>query len=312
MNSEGAGGTRNGLSAAAGVVAMLAVIAVVVGGGFLLTRQVIQTGISSTTPEVSSQDRVRRSGRSDQEAIAPVAAPEAKGGPPATTASREVPEAVGTIRPLRDDQQPAAAESGVSSSRVSSSRVIPASGALPGTVATERAKQATEAGTSDASTSLPDDSGSGSENGAGQLNLTIPLPVALPTSAMLGGVLIPIGPDGVRSAGADAFAHTLLVRAQQRRPDLVEDTSLRDVAKLVLTDQLGLAQQRGAPTPARVQRGSVTVQVEVVATLPDTQTAALQAIGGSVGVVGVATGISHRVEPNYLPDLVAVAAVAYR
>ena len=61
------------------------------------------------------------------------------------------------------------------------------------------------------------DSGGGSQNGATQLNLGIPLPVALPSSAMLGGVLITVGPEGVASAGANAFAHTLLVRAQQRR-----------------------------------------------------------------------------------------------
>ncbi len=263
---------------------MLAVIAVVVGGGFLLTRQLIQTGVSSTTPEASSQDRVRR-GPGDQQAAAPVAAPGARVGPPATTESAEVPAAVSTMIPLRDEQQPAAAETGASGS--TSHGLTPARGALSTAVASERARQLSTPGTSDASASVLD-SVSGPENGATQLNLTVPLPVALPSSAMLGGVLITVGPEGVGSAGADAFAHTLLVRAQQRRPDLGEDSSLRDVAKLVLADQLG------------------------VATLPDTQTAALQAIGGSVGVVGVAAGLSHRVEANYLPDLVAVAAVAYR
>jgi hypothetical protein len=306
MNSEDARGSRSGLSAAAGVVAMLAVVAIVLGAGFLLTRQLLQVGVSSTTTEASSPDRLL--GRSEPQAATPTA-PVAKSG---STASSEPAETPGVV-PIRisvvDAQQPAAAEAGTSGS--ASPGLTPARGSLSSAVASERARQSSAPDASVASTSLLDPA-TGSENGATQLNLTVPLPVALPSSAMLGGVLIPVGPEGVGSAGADAFAHTLLVRAQQRRPDLGEDASLRDVAKLVLADQLGLALQRGAPAPARVQRGGVTVQVEVVATLPDTQTAALQAIGGSVGVVGVAAGLSHRVEANYLPDLVAVAAVAYR
>ena len=307
MNSEGAGEGRSGLSAAAGVVAMLAVVAIVLGAGFLLTRQLLRAGVSSTTTEASSPDRML--GRSKPQAAATLTAPVAKSGSTASSESAETPGVVPIRISVGDAQQPATEGAGTSGS--ASLGLAPVRGALPTAVASDRAPQSSAPGTSDASTPLLDRV-SGSGNAATQLNLTVPLPVALPSSAMLGGVLIPVGPEGVGSAGADAFAHTLLMRAQQRRPDLGEDASLRDVAKLVLADQLGLALQRGAPAPARVQRGGVTVQVEVVATLPDTQTAALQAIGGSVGVVGVAAGLSHRVEANYLPDLLAVAAVAYR
>jgi hypothetical protein len=307
MNSEDARGSRSGLSAAAGVVAMLAVVAIVLGAGFLLTRQLLQAGVSSTTTEASSPDRLLA--RSEPQATATLAAPVGKTGSTAASESAETPVVVPIRISVGDAQQSAAAETGTSGS--TSPGLTPVRGALPTAVASERAPRSSAPSTSDANTSVLDSVG-GSQNSATQLNLTVPLPVALPSSAMLGGVLIPVGPEGVGSAGADAFAHTLLMRAQQRRPDLGEDASLRDVAKLVLADQLGLALQRGAPAPARVQRGGVTVQVEVVATLPDTQTAALQAIGGSVGVVGVAAGLSHRVEANYLPDVVAVAAVAYR
>jgi hypothetical protein len=308
MNSEDARGSRRGLSAAAGVVAMLAVVAIVLGAGFLLTRQLLQAGVSSTTTEASSPDRPR--GRSEPQAAATPTAPAAKSGSTASSEPAETPGVLPIIRISVDDaQQSAAADTATSGS--ASLGLTPVRGALPTAAASGRAPQSSAPGTSEARAPLLDRI-SGSENAATQLNLTVPLPVTLPSSALLGGVLITVGPEGVSSAGADAFAHTLLVRAQQRRPDLGEDASLRDVAKLVLADQLGMALQRGAPAPARVQRGGVTVQVEVVATLPDTQTAALQAIGGSVGVVGVAAGLAHRVEPNYLPDLVAVAAVAYR
>ena len=307
MNSEDARGSRSGLSAAAGVVAMLAVVAIVLGAGFLLTRQLLQAGVSSTATAASSSDRLL--GRSEPQAAATPTAPAAKSGSTASSESAETPGVVPIRISVGDAQQSAAAETGTS--RSASPGLTPARRSISTAVASEPAPQSRAPGTGDARTSLLDPA-TGSENGATQLNLTVPLPVALPSSAMLGGVLITVGPEGVGSAGADAFAHTLLMRAQQRRPDLGEDASLRDVAKLVLADQLGLALQRGAPAPARVQRGGVTVQVEVVATLPDTQTAALQAIGGSVGVVGVAAGLSHRAEANYLPDLVAVAAVAYR
>src|SRR6266516_1336220 len=96
--------------------------------------------------------------------------------------------------PLRDEQQPAAAETGASGS--TSHELTPARGALSAAVASERAPQLSTPGTSDASTSVLD-SVSGPENGATQLNLTVPLPVALPSSAMLGGVLITVRPEGV-------------------------------------------------------------------------------------------------------------------
>ena len=78
MNSEDARGSRSGLSAAAGVVAMLAVVAIVLGAGFLLTRQLLQPGVSSTTTEARSPDRTL--GRSEPQAAATPTAPVVKSG----------------------------------------------------------------------------------------------------------------------------------------------------------------------------------------------------------------------------------------
>jgi hypothetical protein len=90
MNSEGPGRSRSGLSAPAGVVAMLAVVAIVLGAGFLLTRQLLQAGVSSTTTEASSPDRLLL-GRSEPQAAATPTAPVAKGGSTASSEPAETP-----------------------------------------------------------------------------------------------------------------------------------------------------------------------------------------------------------------------------
>src|SRR5438876_1189462 len=163
MNSEDARGSRSGLSAAAGVVAMLAVVAIVLGAGFLLTRQLVQAGVSSTTTEASTPERGL--GRSEPQAAATLAAPVAKSGSTASSESAETPEVVPIRISVRDAQQPAAAETGTSGS--ASLGLTPVRGALPTAVASERAPQSSAPGTSDASTPLLDRV-SGSENAATQ------------------------------------------------------------------------------------------------------------------------------------------------
>src|SRR5437879_11024745 len=150
MNSEDTRGSRSGLSAAAGVVAMLAVVALVLGTGFLLTRQVLQAGVSSTTTEASSPDRML--GRSEPQAAATPTAPVAKSGSTASSEPAETPEVVPIRISVRDVQQPAAAETATSGS--ASPGLTPAHGSLSTAVASERARQSSAPGTSDASTSL--------------------------------------------------------------------------------------------------------------------------------------------------------------
>src|SRR6266571_3746880 len=160
MNSEDARGSRSGLSAAAGVVAMLAVVAIVLGAGFLLTRQLLRAGVSSTTTEASSPDRML--GRSKPQAAATLTAPVAKSGSTASSESTETPGVVPIRISVGDAQQPAAEETGTSGS--ASIGLTPVRGALPTDAASERAPQSSAAGANDASTSLLD-SGGGSENG---------------------------------------------------------------------------------------------------------------------------------------------------
>ena len=93
----------------------------------------------------------------------------------------------------------------------------------------------------------------------------------------------------------------------------MEELGLRQVAEQTLMNELARAVPMGMLRPVRLQRGSITVQIDVVATLPDTTTASLRLFrSGSVPAVGLAVGVAGRVEPDYLPDLVAVAAMAYR
>ena len=140
-----------------------------------------------------------------------------------------------------------------------------------------------------------------------------PLPVDLPSVVALGGADVPVGPDGVQTTGARAFAQVLLARAQDRDPGLAEDPALRQIAKDALIEKLALAQVTGLPRPVRLRRGAVLVQIDVVGALPDTSSSALQLFPStSVPTVGVAVGVSQRAEPGYLPDLVTVAAVAYQ
>src|SRR5437764_360335 len=161
MNSEDARGSRSALSAAAGVVAMLAVVAIVLGAGFLLTRQLLQAGVSSTTTEARSPDRLL--GRSEPQAAATPTALVAKSGSTASSESAVTPGVVPIRISVGDPQQSAAAETGTSGS--TSPGLTPARGALSTAVASERARQASAPGASVSSTSLPD-SATGSENGA--------------------------------------------------------------------------------------------------------------------------------------------------
>src|SRR2546423_6500800 len=114
MNSEDARGSPSGLSAAAGVVAMLAVVAIVLGAGFLLTRQLLQAGISSTTTEARSPDRTL--GRTETQAAATPSAPVAKSGSTTSSESAERPGVVPVRISARDALQPAGAETGTSGS----------------------------------------------------------------------------------------------------------------------------------------------------------------------------------------------------
>jgi hypothetical protein len=137
--------------------------------------------------------------------------------------------------------------------------------------------------------------------------------VAVPATAVLEGAELPVGPAGVRSDGARAFAQILLGRARAHDAGLVDDPALRQVAEQALIDELTLSTPTGRVVPTRRRHGSVTVQIDIVATLPQTTGASLRVVSSaSVPAIGVAIGVAGRVEPDYLPDLVAVAAVAYR
>jgi len=117
----------------------------------------------------------------------------------------------------------------------------------------------------------------------------------------------------VRTDGARAFAQTLLGRARTQDAGLLEEPGLRQLAEQALVNELTRSTPRGMVLPTRLRQGSVTVQIDVVATLPDATGATLRAFSmGRVPAIGVAVGVAGRVEPDYLPDLVAVAAVAYR
>jgi hypothetical protein len=139
------------------------------------------------------------------------------------------------------------------------------------------------------------------------------LPVAVPTTAVLDGAELPVGPAGVRSDGARAFARTLLDRARAQDSGPVEDPVLRQAAEQALADELAATTPSGRVVPTRLRQGSVTVQIDIVATLPETAGASLPMFStASVPAIGVAVGVAGRIEPDYLPDLVAVAAMAYR
>jgi len=86
------------------------------------------------------------------------------------------------------------------------------------------------------------------------------LPVALPATAVLDGAELPVGPAGVQSDGARAFARMLLARAHAHEAGLVEDPTLRQVAEQALIDRLTLSTPTGRMVPTRVRQGSVTVQ----------------------------------------------------
>lgn len=176
------------------------------------------------------------------------------------------------------------------------------------TEAAARQLDATAAAADTASTSEGDANQSSTQDGtyAG-------LPVALPSVATLDGAEVPVGPASVRSDGARAFAQALLARARAQDAGLSEEPALRQVAEQALADALTRSTPTGRVVPTRVRQGNVTVQIDVVATLPDTTGASLRVFSSTrVPAIGVAVGVAGRVEPDYLPDLVAVAAVAYR
>src|SRR5205807_2377154 len=88
------------------------------------------------------------------------------------------------------------------------------------------------------------------------------LPVAVPSTAVLNGAELPVGPAGVQSDGARAFAQTLLARARAQDAGLVEDPALGQVAEQVLVDRLTVSTPTGRVVPTRVRQGSVTVQID--------------------------------------------------
>ena len=94
-------------------------------------------------------------------------------------------------------------------------------------------------------------------------------------NAVLQGAEVPVGPNSVQTAGAREFAQRLLTRDKQD-PNLVEELGLRAVAEQTLMNELARAVPMGMLRPVRLQQGSITVQIDVVATLPDTTTASLR------------------------------------
>jgi len=135
----------------------------------------------------------------------------------------------------------------------------------------------------------------------------------LPTSANLGGALIPVGAAGVTEPSALRFAQALAqgARTAAARP-VGSDAALDELAQRVLSEELSSAQQRGFPQEDVIRREGATVRLEVVAVLPHTNDVKLASLTKDTQTLGVAAGVAQRAEPGYLPDLVVVAAVSYR
>jgi hypothetical protein len=135
----------------------------------------------------------------------------------------------------------------------------------------------------------------------------------LPTIVNLAGTTIPVGPDGVTQPGALQFAQALAQTVRTAAPQPIRsDAALDDLAQQVLREELASAQQRGFPQANVVHRDGATVRLEVVAVLPRTADVKLTRLPNDIQALGVAAGVSPRVENGYLPDLVVVAAVSYR
>jgi len=290
--------------AAVGLV--LAILMLVLGSGWLLR----QSGSRQTQPGLSPTVQAAR----PTPPIEGVVAPDATMSAPAAT-SAAVPLAIGTLVGVRETARPAgAAASGSEAVEATSTPTLAAAEQHSGVPAAQNGApgppiSAAEAQAPSAAPAAADDGVAQAEPGGTYTGL----PVALPVNAVLQGAEVPVGPNSVQSAGARAFAQRLLTRAQTQDPNLVEELGLRQVAEQTLMNELARAVPIGMLRPVRLQQGSITVQIDVVATLPDTTTASLRlSRSGSVPAVGLAVGVAGRVEPDYLPDLVAVAAVAYR
>ncbi len=299
------------LSPAAGVGVVMVVLALVLGAGYGLTRQAVQRPTSGPAPAAVSTEQLPPGTEPRPVRATATAVPS---GPVTTGAGTE---------PRRTDT-PAAI--GGKDSRLAVVPTPPAdtnprTGAQPRTSAPRPVAGQTEgparSGPRVEQAGPPSDDAQQVAPVFGEpperLVQSAPLPVELPSSAVLDGAEVLVGPDGVRTAGARAFARTLLQRAQARVVHPNEEPALQQVAEEVLADELARAQIAGLLRPTRLRQGDVTVQVDLVATLPNTRTATMPLpSGGRVTSVGIAAGVAQRTDPDYLPDLVAVAAVAYR
>ncbi len=188
-----------------------------------------------------------------------------------------------------------------------------------------------------AGTAQPNDAGPGSATtgagvtATGQATVTQPLPkqpapgdtahnltqrpveatdaVQWPDSVLVDGAAVPPGPDGVVSDGARAFARRLTARLLAGWGHRLEDAAELDaLAEQFLGQQLA----QGYPTVGVRQGMGGAVRIEPLAVLPATPEVRLSPPPPHAQSVGVAVGVARRAEPGYAPDLVLVAAVAYR
>ena len=132
--------------------------------------------------------------------------------------------------------------------------------------------------------------------------------VSWPDAVTLDGQDIPPGSGGVTSDGARAVARTL-----SQRLLAVYGSRLSDAAELDALAEQTLAEQlvHGYPATSVVRQGADGVLFEMLGVLPQPPQFRLAPPPPQVQRVGVAVGVAQRTEPGYLPDLVAVAAVAY-
>ena len=290
-------GLRPGVAAAV----VLCLLGLVLGAGFVLARQVTE---HQALPATSTGVRT-----------APTRADQAT--PPARVAPTPAPGATTASAPRAGTAQPAAT---LATPPPTVDAVVPVAdrgSADDATAVVGHPSIGLVGDAGGASGATTEDGGSAPDRV--ETANTIPdvsassLPVALPSVVALDGADVPVGPGGVQTAGARAFAQVLLVRAQDRDPGLAEDPALRQIAEDALMDELASAQLTGLPRPVRLRRSAALVQIDVVGALPDTSSSALQLFPSTiVSFVGVAVGVAQRTESGYLPDLVTVAAVAYR
>jgi hypothetical protein len=130
--------------------------------------------------------------------------------------------------------------------------------------------------------------------------------VQWPDSALLDGTAVPLGAAGVQSAGGRAFARKLVQFSLTNKSGLVEAPDLDALAERALIEQL---RNEGAVPSGSVQQAGALVRFHMLGALPWPPDLRLPPPTGQR--IGAAAAVAKRIEPEYLPDLVVVAALAY-